>query len=343
MVSTGLLAQPATNTPTAAPPAPTPAPQAAGGAAAATAITNAPAEKKMAAQKKSAPKKKDAAAELKTVPLVAGPARVVATHVNVRGQAKLNSEVIGRLTNGQPVTVIQEIVRNNSATNEPSAWAKIVLPETAHAWVNSSYINSSNKTVIPKKLKLRGGPGENFSVLGIITRGETVKEVSTKGDWTEIEAPAEGYAFVAAQYLKQEPARQVAVATPEPAPVPTPVAEPTPVAAAPTETSAVPAVPTEPIASTGATNPPAAEEPPPKRIVQREGIVHGTLSIQAPTSFELVSPDSGRAIDYLYTTSRELDLRRYKGLRIIVTGEESLDARWKNTPVITIESIHVIE
>ena len=81
----------------------------------------------------------------------------------------------------------------------------------------------------------------------------------------------------------------------------------------------------------------------PKRIVEREGIVRGTASIQAPTHFELVSPENGRPINYLYTTSPNLDLRRYKGLHIIVTGEEGLDERWANTPVITIQKIQVVE
>jgi hypothetical protein len=88
---------------------------------------------------------------------------------------------------------------------------------------------------------------------------------------------------------------------------------------------------------------PVVEEPPPPRIVQREGIVRGMTSIQAPSKFVLVSPENGRDIDYLYTTSKELDLRRYKGLRIIVTGEEGLDERWGNTPVITIQKIQVLE
>jgi hypothetical protein len=56
-----------------------------------------------------------------------------------------------------------------------------------------------------------------------------------------------------------------------------------------------------------------------------------------------VSPENGRDIDYLYTTSKELDLRRYKGMRIIVTGEEALDERWGNTPIITIQKIQVLE
>jgi len=72
-------------------------------------------------------------------------------------------------------------------------------------------------------------------------------------------------------------------------------------------------------------------------------MVRGTFSIQAPTRFELISPDNGRTINYLYTTSSELDLSRYKGLRIIVTGEEGLDERWRNTPVITIQRIEVVE
>jgi len=85
------------------------------------------------------------------------------------------------------------------------------------------------------------------------------------------------------------------------------------------------------------------EEPPPPRIVQREGIVRGLTSIQAPSRFVLISPENRKPIDYLHTTSPNLDLRRYKGMRIIVTGEEGLDDRWGNTPVLTIQKIQVVE
>ena len=88
---------------------------------------------------------------------------------------------------------------------------------------------------------------------------------------------------------------------------------------------------------------PVADEPLPPRIVQREGIVRGNTSIQAPSQFVLISPENGKNIDYLYTASKELDLRRYKGLRSIVTGEEGLDERWENTPVLTIQRIQVVE
>jgi hypothetical protein len=89
--------------------------------------------------------------------------------------------------------------------------------------------------------------------------------------------------------------------------------------------------------------PPVVEEPPPKRVVSHEGVVKSTWSIQAPTKFALVDPDTGTTVNYLYTSSTNLDLRRWKGHRIIATGEEGLDRRWTNTPVITIQRIQVVE
>ena len=47
------------------------------------------------------PKKAEPLPELKTTPLVPGPAMVVASNVNVRGQAKLKSEVVTRITKGR--------------------------------------------------------------------------------------------------------------------------------------------------------------------------------------------------------------------------------------------------
>jgi len=307
--------------------------------------TNAPAAKaKKSAKKKSEKKsaaKKAPSAELKTVPLIAGPAVVVASNVNVRAQSKLKSEVVTRLTKGAPVTVLEEIVHNNSGPDEPSAWAKIVLPQAVHVWVNTIFIEGTNKTVKVRKINVRAGPGENYSILGTLKRGDAVKEMGTKGDWMEIEAPSDAYAFMAAQYLRQEAPGAVAVT--EPPPTPTPVTEPPTVTPPTTEPPTVaPAITNEPPTTT-ATTEPKPNEPPPKRVVQREGFVRGTFSIQAPTRFELISPDNHKTMNYLYTSSKDLDLRRYKGMRIIVTGEEGLDERWRNTPVISIQRIQVLE
>jgi len=347
VLSTSLLAQQPAN-PSA--PIATPAAAPAAALAPATAKTNAPAAaavKKKAAPKKAAARKREALPELKTVPLVPGPAMVVASNVNVRGQAKLKSEILTQVTKGQTVTVIEEIVRNNSGPQEPSAWAKIALPPKARTWVHRMFINPTNQVVLPRRLNVRSGAGENYSVIGMLHRGDGVKELTTKGDWMEIEPPADAYAFMAAQFLEQEPPAPPAPppAPPEPAPTPATVAEAPPVAPPPTEAPAVPPAPEPPVVTPEPEMPETAEveEPPPPRVVQREGIVRGMTSIQAPSGFVLISPENGMNIDYLYTTSQELDLRRYKGLRIIVTGEESLDERWGNTPVLTIQRIQVVE
>jgi uncharacterized protein YgiM (DUF1202 family) len=354
MLSAGLMAQTATNTPVETPAA---APMATNAPAETT--TNAPAAKpakKKGKKKKAVTKPKPNPAELMSEPLAAGPAEVIATSVNVRGQAKLKSEILGKLTKGQQVTVVEEVVRNNSGPDEPSAWAKILLPSTVHVWVNTTFIDAPTMTVKATKLNLRSGPGENFSVLGRLTHGDAVKQISTKDNWIEIEPPAGAYAFVAAQYLKEE-GPGAPTKPPEPAATMTAVNEPPTVAAATNELVTPTAPPMAPadtnlMAGTNlmsgtnelaTTNAPAPEEPLPPRIVQRQGKVRGMTSIQAPSSFELVSPESGAVLDYLYSTSTNLDLRRYKGLEIIVTGEEGLDERWKSTPVLTIQKIQVVD
>src|SRR5205814_3755053 len=106
--------------------------------------------------------------------------------------------------------------------DEPSAWAKIVLPTNTLVWINTAFIDSASKTVKPKKLNIRSGPGENYSVLGTLKQGDAVKEVSTKEEWTQIEPPADAYAFVAAQFLKQGEAPIVAANTTTTTPTATP-------------------------------------------------------------------------------------------------------------------------
>ena len=176
-------------------------------------------------------------------------------------------------------------------------------------------------------------PARTTASLGRLVKGDAVKDIDTKGDWTEIEPPTGAYAYVAAQYLKQGVPTSVELTSSTPTPTNV-VPEAPSIAANPTEPGAVGAS-TNVNPETSATGAPAASEPPPKRIIQHEGVVRGTVSIQAPTPFALVNPDTGVLVDYLYTTSPNLDLRRYKGIRIVATGEEAVEERWPSTPVLT--------
>jgi hypothetical protein len=89
---------------------------------------------------------------------------------------------------------------------------------------------------------------------------------------------------------------------------------------------------------------PSDREPggdPPKRVVHREGIVRSTVSIQAPSYFELISAETRKTINYLHTTNPELKLKDFRGRNVVVSGEEGIDPRWRNTPVIEIQTIEI--
>lgn len=306
-------------------------------------------------------------------------------NVNVRGKATLNSEVVTRLKKGDQVTILDEVTLKHASQDEPSHWYKIALPANVAAWVHSSFVDTNNNTVKVRKLNLRGGPGENYSVVGQLLKGDAIKTIDTKGVWLKIEPSTNAFAFVAAHLIEPKPqmiatapvpkprSPEVAVVTPPvPAPIPAPVAPPptvaevnpvpAPVPAAPvttpTPTVFTPApapAPAEsipapaPAPAVSATTPAPAPTPETnapietvRKIVNREGILKGSVSIQAPAYYELRSLDTHKAIDYVFSPSTNLVLKEFKGLRVIVTGEEVLDERWQHTPVLIVDSVQPV-
>ena len=316
-------------------------------------------------KKPAVAKVKNTAEPEKPAPTIsAGPAVAMEKNVNVRGQAAINSEIVTHLKRGDVVTVIEEITLKKVKTDEPGRWAKIALPAGTAVWVHSHFIDKTAKTVVPKRLNVRSGPSENYSILGRIERGTVVKDMETKGEWIKIEAPENSYAFVAAHLLSTDPAdlgpalaklnppapavipptpppqqpMEVAVVTPEPiAPPAEPLVTPPAIVVAPPPPPAetAPPAPVTP-------PPPPVEEAPIKRIVTREGIIKGSASIQAPTYFVLRSLDNNKTINYLHSPTSDLSLKGFQLQRVIVTGEEILDERWPNTPVVNIESIEAV-
>jgi len=359
MAATSAVAQVNTNLPLEQP---APAIAASAPVPAAEAKTNAPAKKIAVKHKKKAVLKAPTKAADKKIsetaalaaPLVAGPATVAADNVNLRGQAGLKGEVVGHVKKGDTVTVIAPINLDKPAAEEPAHWAKINLPTGTKVWVNSQFIDATNRVVSAKKLNMRGGPGENFSVLGVLEKGAAITAISTKGEWIQIEPPTSAFAFVAANLLKQEapaptvqpmPALPPAESVP-PTPSTVPEMQPIVAQAAPPVLATAPVVTLAPLpapAPAMETNVPVADtNPPPPRIVTHEGNVRSSVSIVAPTYYELYDPASGKAINYLFSSTTNLDLGRYEGLHINVTGEEGLEARWKDTPVLTVQKIYVL-
>jgi len=338
-------------------------------------------------------------------------ATVIRDRVNVRAQPTIFSEVVTRLREGDTVVILGETNLAKRKAGEPAQWARIQMPTNTPVWVNTNYIDLGNKTVTATRLNLRAGHGEDFSVVGQLTKDTEVKEILVQGDWMQIETPTNAYAYVASEFLekkaaaepaplpseapKTEPAPEAkpAPAAPppapaekavEPAPTPAPKAEApaAPSAAAPAALEPAKAVAPEPAKEAAPEAPkaaapeapkaaekelilareqkaaetvpvPAVKEETPliteaapapapvaKRIVRREGIVK-TTGLQAPTQLQLVSADTGKAINYLQPKTPEQNLKTFKGRRVVVTGEELIDPHWPKTPVLAVETIEL--
>lgn len=356
MLATAAVAQVGTNNLPEIPAPATSAAPAVTAPAPAAAETAKPAEPVKA---KPAPKKKRVVKKINepAVTLVPGPATVTPPNLNVRGQAGLKGEVIAHLKKGDTVTVLSQInldkhALDKHALDEPAQWAEILLPADVKVWVYSHYVDAATKTITANRLNMRSGPGENFSVLGTLEKGQSINEISKKGNWIEIQPPATAFGFVAAMYLEQTPATVAAATTPPPAEpamtAPPATVRPTPVMTmTPPPETAMNNTATGMTLGTGPAVEPVIEtEPPtnlPPRVVSHEGRVRGSLSPVAPTAYELYDPATRNTINYLYTSSTNLDLSRYDGAEIIVTGEEGLAPRWKETPVLTIQRIYVVD
>jgi uncharacterized protein YgiM (DUF1202 family) len=337
-------------------------------------------------------------------------ATVKGDNVNVRGLPSLVGEVVTQVKSGETVVVLEEINLKKPKAGEPAKWFKIQMPTNTPVWVNSTFLDTNNM-VVPAKLNLRAGPGENYSVVGRVDKGQPLKPIRTVEGWTEIEGVASSYAYVAADLLnykgkegkaetpatdkvekaaeaKAEPAKEAEVkpvvakedakpdaakneiianeetlparpplekeemeeepkvAAPVDIPVPKPAAKPitppAPSVPASAPTNAPPLAPAPVLTPPPLGTPvPQVEEPAPKRVVAREGVIKGFVSIQAPTYFALHSTETGKLLNYLHPVSTNLVLKKLVGRKVIVSGEEEMDVRWPSTPVIKVKTLEI--
>jgi uncharacterized protein YgiM (DUF1202 family) len=341
------------------------------------------------------------------------PATINRARVNLRGGPSFASEVIGQLQKDDKVTFIEEVPVEKPKPGEPAKWAAIKLPPNTPVWVFNDFLNA-DKTVKVPRLNLRAGPGENYSLVGRLQRGDSVKSIREVEGWTQIETPESARAYVDASYITRvdalkvyEPPKKPETVSEAPKPQPTVIKEEPPIVATPppkveerkptpliltgenpapspvalssglpsfpaatkpaptvTATTNKPAVTATPPPKPAPTTTPVEEKPaevtrvlpqvaPPiqsrttntvtvKRVVRREGEVRSTkFNIQAPTYFELVNVDNGKVINYLSGEKAGFKLKDYKGLKVIVTGEEFIEPRYPERPLLEIETIEV--
>ena len=298
--------------------------------------------------------------------MAAGPTAIVkADRTNVRAKPAFDGEVLATLKKGDTVEVVGAEAGTGVDGSSPKDWTKVALPPQVAVWVYGPLVDGATKKVKGKSLNLRAGPGRNYSEIGLLPHGATVAVVRETDGWLQIEPPAGTYAFVASNLIERKDGEAPAVATTEKAPTAHPaVAAPTPIVpaevpevkTAPVPPAVRPSVPAEPVAPASATvaetataTAPAAPLPAvpvladsaPRRVL-REGILRRSWNANSPGNFELRSTRGEGTLDFLVNEDPSIDLAKFKGKQVFVTGEEWRDARWK-LPVLKVKTIESAE
>ncbi len=247
--------------------------------------------------------------------------------LNLRGGPTENHSVVGTLERGASVKKLEA----------KGDWWKIEAPAGAVAYVASQFLTSKTPkdTVVvasaPVAVAPMAAPAPPAQVVRIprpTLRPPPAAPVAVQVEENIVAVPA--YRPLVAPLTALRPAP----ATPLPSPVvvaPPPKVE---VAVAPARVPEV--MPREP----GQIDiRPISETAFVKRIVSRQGRVRRAWSIQSPTPLILENLHNGRLMNYLYSTSTNINLSMFRGQEVTVSGEEALDERWPNIPVIRVETL----
>ena len=211
---------------------------------------------------------------------------VSADRVNVRARASLIGERVAQLRKGDQVTVLAKVTVAPPRKGEPAAWFKIAMPAAGQTWVHMSFVKEGKVTA--KKLNVRAGGSERFSIIGRLAKGDAVKEKRTAGDWIEIEHPAGAHAYIAAKFIElgqaaveAKPAELTETEEPKETPEAKPAAEEVTEAKEPEEAKG------EPEESNETTEPGDLPEPPAPEVVV----------VDAPESGDAQKPPMGNPED----------------------------------------------
>ena len=294
-------------------------------------------------------------------PVVFTYAKVKANLLNVRGGAGEHFPILGKLAAGATVQI-------SGRRNEK--WVELYAPANATVYVASQFVTrkpgnqgavevpfdgvveipsippTANPPVAPITLPVPAEtivtiPAEVFGQPnGTSTEGVPIKRATTPPTPANGTDDKEAAATAKAELAKSK----LAKVQPTPAIPPPPTPQPAETVK-PSEPLTIPK-PVEPtkVAEANPNLPPASTEKPgtnepPIRIVTREGYVRRTLEIQAPSGYVLEHVESGKKINYLLLDHPTLKLNWFIGQRVLVSGQEAIDVRHANTPVLKVKTL----
>ncbi|WP_195696584.1 SH3 domain-containing protein [Priestia megaterium] len=131
-------------------------------------------------------------------------AKVTATSLNVRATPSTSGAIVGKITKGNTVDIV----------DESKGWAKITY-NGKEAWISSQYINktqtnststanstSKSAVVNASSLNVRSSASTSASLVTNLPRNAKVTVVKESGSWSQIKTASGQTGWVASQYLK---------------------------------------------------------------------------------------------------------------------------------------------
>lgn len=283
--------------------------------------------------------------------------KVTASRLNMRAGPGENYSVLGRIERGYEVKPIRTVVE----------WMEIEAPTNAYAFIDLTLVRFEGDTngtpSAPTLASNQPAPEPTNAPPAVVEPQESTQSPTNQ---FVASVPETNLVATTSQPAETVPEKEEAAPTPveekPDSPLPSDPAGPTNAVATVVETSSEPATPVpqpteiETATSPGITPLPQAESLPPvaqpvprpnnqpaiKRVVRREGIIRATKSIQAPTWYALEHETTGKTINYLYDSKLEVKLKDYRGQKVAVSGEEAIDPRWPNTPILDLETLDVL-
>jgi len=249
--------------------------------------------------------------------------RVTGDRVNLRARPDLNVEVLDSAMRGEEMVCLEQ-------TN---GWVAVQAPESLDYWVAAEYVQ--NGVVQPEKLNVRSGPSQNYSVVAVLSKGDTVSLRGEFNDWLKIAPPQGSKVWISADFVEiiEPPKPEPVIETiPEPELVVEPAPEP--------EVESADAEPGPVVES-------EKEQLPPLILVMDKSKpqgnydeIPGVLRRANPGLYKLVLISGGFEEPICLVRGKESQMERYLNRSMLLKGKVYW-AKDIDLPIIQPEKIHL--
>ena len=116
--------------------------------------------------------------------------RVTGDRVSLRVRPDINAELLDRAMQGEELVFL----------GKTNGWVAVQAPNSLDYWVAGQYVQ--NGTVQPEKLNVRSGPSQNYSVVCVVNKGDSIALRGEFNEWLKIVPPAGSRVWISEDYTE---------------------------------------------------------------------------------------------------------------------------------------------